>query len=83
MKYAEFEALQRFASQIVYFYEHEMENSCLIAISSFNWSFVMDYTVDFKDERPILIQALAKCVSDHDAENVADAFSDFVCSEIN
>lgn len=81
MKCAEFEALNKYGSPTVYFCEHEMKHSCLVAVPSFNWSFLMDFKIDFKDERPFLIQALTKCVSDHDAENVADVFYDFALSE--
>lgn len=83
MKCVEFEALKECGSPTVYFCEHEMENSCLIAIPSWNWSFLMDYAIDFKDEKPILMKALEKYVSYHLVENVADAFYDYVFSELN
>lgn len=79
----EFEALKSYESPTVYFCEHDMKHSCLIAIPSLNWSFLMDYKINFKDERPMLIKALSKCVSEYDAENVADVFYDFVFSEFN
>lgn len=83
MKFAEFEALKSYDSPTVYFCEHDMKHSCLIAIPSFNWSFLMDYKIDFKDERPMLIKALSKCVSDYDAESIADVLYDYVFSEFN
>ncbi|HDR8111009.1 MULTISPECIES: YueH family protein [Bacillus] len=83
MKCVEFEALKECGSPTVYFCEHEMKNSCLIAIPSWNWSFLMDYAIDFKDEKPILMKALEKYVSYHLVENVADAFYDYVFSELN
>ncbi|MBJ8024758.1 MULTISPECIES: YueH family protein [Bacillus] len=83
MKFAEFEALKNYDSPTVYFCEHDMKHSCLIAIPSFNWSFLVDYKINFKDERPMLIKALSKCVSDYDAESIADVLYDFVFSELN
>ncbi|UUN20218.1 YueH family protein (plasmid) [Bacillus cereus] len=83
MKCVEFEALKECGSPTVYFCEHEMKNSCLIAIPSWNWSFLMDYTIDFKDEKPMLMKALEKYVSYHLVENVADVFYDYVFSELN
>ena len=82
MKCVEFEALKKCVSPTVYFCEHEMKNCCLIAIPSWNWSFLMDYTIDFKDEKPMLMKALEKRVSYHLVENVADVFYDFALSEI-
>ncbi|KZD51595.1 hypothetical protein B4084_0884 [Bacillus cereus] len=43
----------------------------------------MDYTIDFKDEKPMLMKALEKYVSYDLVENVADAFYDYVFSEFN
>ncbi|KXY50024.1 hypothetical protein AT278_21060 [Bacillus cereus] len=83
MKYVEFEALKQCGSPMVYFCEHEMKHSCLIAIPSWNWSFLMDYAIDFKDEKPMLMKSLEKHVSYHLVENVADAFYDYVFSELN
>lgn len=40
MKYVEFEALKECGSPTVYFCEHAMKHSCLIAIPSWNWSFL-------------------------------------------
>lgn len=79
----EFEALKSYESPTVYFCEHDMKHSCLIAIPSLNWSFLMDYKINFKDERPMLIKDLSKCVSEYDAENVADVLYDYVFSEFN
>ena len=42
----------------------------------------MDYTIDFKDEKPMLMKALEKRVPYHLVENVADVFYDFALSEI-
>ncbi|EPC8422621.1 YueH family protein [Bacillus wiedmannii] len=83
MRCVEFEALKEYGSPTVYFCEHEMKHSCLIAIPSWNWSFLMDYTTNFKDEKPMLMKALEKYVSYHLAENVADVFYDYVFSEFN
>ncbi|WIY59012.1 YueH family protein [Bacillus arachidis] len=83
MKCVEFEALKSYGSPTVYFCEHEMKHSCLIAIPSWNWSFLIDYAMDFKEERPLLIQTLSKHVSDQDAESITDAFYNFVFSEFN
>lgn len=82
MKCVEFEVLQQCGSPTVYFCEHEMRHSCLIAIPSWNWSFLIDYTTDFKDEKSKLMKALEKYVSYHLVENVADALYDFAFSEI-
>lgn len=82
MKCVEFEVLKEYGSPIVCFCEHEMKHSCLIAITSWNWSFLMDYTIDFKDEKPVLMKALEKYVSYHLVENVADALYDFALSEL-
>ncbi|MGQ7871542.1 hypothetical protein [Bacillus sp. 1A] len=82
MKYVEFEALKEHGSPTVCFCEHEMKHSCLIAIPSWNWSFLMNYAIDFKDEKPMLMKALEKYVSYHLVENVADVFYDFVLSEL-
>ncbi|PEQ52410.1 YueH family protein [Bacillus cereus] len=82
MKCVEFEALKECGSPTVYFCEHEMKNSCLIAIPSWNWSFLMDYAIDFKDEKPMLMKALEKHVPYHLVENVVDALYDFALSEI-
>ncbi|EOQ01550.1 hypothetical protein KOY_05283 [Bacillus cereus VDM021] len=81
MRFVEFEVLKHHKSPQVAFYD--MNHSCLIAIPSWNWSFLMDYAMDFKEERPLLIQALSKHVSDHDAESITDAFYNFVFSEFN
>lgn len=43
----------------------------------------MNYAMDFKDERPLLIQTLSKYISNDDVENVTDTFYDFVFSEFN
>lgn len=43
----------------------------------------MDYAIDFKDEKPMLIKSLEKHVPYHLVENVADAFYDYVFSELN
>ncbi|MDA2463911.1 YueH family protein [Bacillus cereus] len=83
MKCVEFEALKECGSPTVYFCEHEMKNTCLIAIPSWNWSLLMDYTIDFKDEKPMLMKALENYVSYDLVENVADAFYDYVFSEFN
>ncbi|HDR7203811.1 TPA: hypothetical protein QCW56_002362 [Bacillus cereus] len=83
MKCIEFEALKECGSPTVYFCEHEMKNSCLIAIPSWNWSFLMDYAIDFKDEKPMLMKSLEKHVPYHLVENVADAFYDYMFSELN
>jgi hypothetical protein len=77
MRGVEFEALKEYGSPTVYFCEHEMKHSCLIAIPSWNWSFLMDYTINFKDEKPMLMKALEKYVSYHLTENVADVFYDY------
>ncbi|SPT78717.1 Uncharacterised protein [Bacillus cereus] len=82
MKCVEFEALQQCGSPTVYFCEHEMKHSCLIAVPSWNWSFLLDYAIDFKDEKPMLMKALEKHVPYHLVENVADALYDFALSEI-
>ncbi|KIQ87409.1 hypothetical protein RW25_15785 [Bacillus sp. L_1B0_8] len=82
MKCVVFEVLQQCGSPTVYFCEHEMRHSCLIAIPSWNWSFLMDYTIDFKDEKPKLMKALEEYVSYHLVENVADALYDFALSGI-
>ncbi|WP_242280860.1 MULTISPECIES: hypothetical protein [Bacillus cereus group] len=52
------------------FCKHGMKHSCLIAISSWNWSFLMDYKIDFKNEKPRLIRVLEKYVSYHLVERV-------------
>ncbi|MGN4432408.1 YueH family protein [Bacillus cereus group sp. MYBK88-1] len=83
MKCVEFEVLKGYGSPTVYFCEHEMNHSCLIAIPFWNWSFLMDYTIDFKDEKPMLMKALKKYVSYDLVENVADAFYDYVFSKFN
>lgn len=82
MNLVNFEVLKNYESPSVYFCEHAMKHSCLIAIPSWNWSFLMDYTIDFKDEKPMLMKALEKYVSYDLVENVADVFYDFVLSEI-
>ncbi|MEK4678229.1 hypothetical protein [Bacillus sp. FSL K6-2944] len=81
MKCVEFEVLQRYGSPTVYFCEHNMKHSCLIALPSLNWSFLMDYAIDFNGEKPMLIKALSTFVSEHDLENIADVFYDFVFNE--
>ncbi|WIG25108.1 YueH family protein [Bacillus toyonensis] len=83
MNLVNFEVLKNYESPSVYFCEHAMKHSCLIAIPSWNWSFLMDYTIDFKDEKPMLMKALEKYVSYDLVENVADAFYDYVFSELN
>ncbi|MGR5897432.1 YueH family protein [Bacillus cereus] len=83
MKCVEFEVLKSYGSPNVYFCGHEMKHSCLIAIPSWNWSFLMDYTINFEDEKPMLMKALEKYVSYDLVENVADAFYDYVFSEFN
>lgn len=83
MNLVNFEVLKNYESPCVYFCEHAMKHSCLIAIPSWNWSFLMDYTIDFKDEKPMLMKALEKYVSYDLVENVADAFYDYVFSEFN
>ncbi|PGC53824.1 YueH family protein [Bacillus pseudomycoides] len=82
MKCVEFEVLKSYGSPNVYFCEHEMKHSCLIAIPSWNWSFLMDYAIDFKDERPKLMKSLEKYIPCHHVENLVDAFYDFVFSEL-
>ncbi|PEF75628.1 hypothetical protein CON94_08925 [Bacillus pseudomycoides] len=82
MNLVNFEVLKNYEAPSVYFCEHAMKHSCLIAIPSWNWSFLMDYTIDFKDEKPMLMKALEKYVSYDLVENVADAFYDFALSEI-
>ncbi|MGH0758497.1 hypothetical protein BW897_31005 [Bacillus cereus] len=82
MNLVNFEVLKNYESPSVYFCEHAMKHSCLIAIPSWNWSFLMDYTIDFKDEKPMLMKALEKYVSYDLVENVADVFYDFVLSEM-
>ncbi|PGA17907.1 MULTISPECIES: YueH family protein [Bacillus cereus group] len=81
-KCVELEALKECGLPTVYFCEHEMKNSCLIAIPSWDWSFLMDYTIDFKDEKPMLMKALEKCVSYLLVKDVVDVFYDFALSEI-
>ncbi|WJE55408.1 YueH family protein (plasmid) [Bacillus cereus] len=81
MNLAKFEVLERYNSPEVYFYD--LKHGCLIAIPSWNWSFLMNYAMDFKDERPLLIQTLSKYISNDDVENVTDTFYDFVFSEFN
>ncbi|PGM79947.1 hypothetical protein CN957_15865 [Bacillus cereus] len=81
MKYIELEVLKEYGSPTVYFCEHTMKHSCLIAIPKWNWSFLMDYAIDFEDEKPLLIEALKQNVFYADTENIANAFHDFVCSE--
>lgn len=83
MNLVNFEVLKNYESPSVYSCEHAMKHSCLIAIPSWNWSFLMDYTIDFKDEKPMLMKALEKYVSYDLVENVADAFYDYVFSEFN
>ncbi|MHB0802875.1 YueH family protein [Bacillus thuringiensis] len=83
MNLVNFEVLKNYESPSVYFCEHTMKHSCLIAIPSWNWSFLMDYTIDFKDEKPMLMKALEKYVSYNLVENVADAFYDYVFSKFN
>ncbi|OUC01064.1 MULTISPECIES: YueH family protein [Bacillus cereus group] len=82
MKCIEFEVLQQCGSPTVYFCEHEMRHSCLIAIPSWNWSFLMDFAIDFKDEKPMLMKTLEKHIPYQLVENVADALYDFALSEI-
>lgn len=82
MECVEFEVLKQCGSPTVYFCEHEMKHSCLIAIPSWNWSFLMDYAIDFKNEKPLLMKSLEKHVPYHLVENVADALYDFALSEI-
>lgn len=81
MKCVEFEVLKNCESPTVYFCEHDMKHSCLVAIPSWNWSFLIDYAIDFKDEKPLLMKALENHVSYHHVENVADAFYAFALSE--
>lgn len=83
MECVEFEVLKQCGLPMVYFCEHEMKHSCLIAIPSWNWSFLMDYTINFIDEKPLLMKALEKYVSYHLLENVADAFYDYVFSQFD
>ncbi|CKE53207.1 YueH family protein [Bacillus paranthracis] len=83
MECVEFEILKSYESPTVYFCEHEMKNSCLIAIPSWNWSFLIDYTINFIDEKPRLMKALEKYVSYHLVENVADAFYDYAFSQFD
>ncbi|MGF9816253.1 YueH family protein [Bacillus toyonensis] len=83
MNLVNFEVLKNYESPSVYFCEHTMKHSCLIAIPSWNWSFLMDYTIDFKDEKPMLMKALEKYVSYDLVENVADAFYDYVFSQFD
>ncbi|MDA2385630.1 hypothetical protein PDN41_28840 [Bacillus cereus] len=83
MESVEFEVLKQCGSPTVYFCEHEMKHSCLIAIPSWNWSFLMDYTINFIGEKPMLMKALEKYVSYHLVENVADAFYDYVFSQFD
>ncbi|HFK1767219.1 TPA: YueH family protein [Bacillus mobilis] len=75
-----FEILENYGSPTVYFCEHEMKHSCLVAIPSWNWSFLIDYAIDFQDEKPQLMKALEKHVSQYNLENTADVFYDFVFS---
>ncbi|EPC8422632.1 TPA: hypothetical protein QCN73_004711 [Bacillus wiedmannii] len=82
MKCVEFEALKEYGSPTVCFCEHEMKHSCLIAIPFWNWSFLLDYAIDFKDEKPMLMKALENHVPYHLVENVADALYDFALSEL-
>jgi len=44
---------------------------------------LMDYTINFIDEKPMLMKALEKYVSYHLLENVADAFYDYVFSQFD
>ncbi|HDX9577675.1 TPA: hypothetical protein ROX88_001172 [Bacillus pseudomycoides] len=81
MKCVEFEVLKSYDSPTVYFCEHDMEHSCLVAIPSWNWSFLIDYAIDFKDEKPMLIKSLENHISYHHVENVVDVFYDFALSE--
>ena len=83
MECVEFEILKSYESPTVYFCEHEMKNSCLIAIPSWNWSFLIDSTINFIDEKPRLMKALEKYVSYHLVENVADAFYDYAFSQFD
>ncbi|HDR4393701.1 MULTISPECIES: YueH family protein [Bacillus cereus group] len=76
-----FEVLENYGSPTVYFCEHEMKHSCLVAIPSWNWSFLMDYSIHFKDEKPQLMKALEKHISQYNLENTVDAFYDFVFSK--
>lgn len=41
----------------------------------------MGYAIDFQDEKPMLIEALTNCVSDYDAESIANVFYDFVSAQ--
>ncbi|HDR6289652.1 TPA: hypothetical protein QCU33_005820 [Bacillus cereus] len=38
-----FEVLESYELPTVYFYEHDRGQSCLVAIPSWNWSFLMSY----------------------------------------
>lgn len=75
-----FEVLESYGDPTVYFYE--INNSCLIAIPSWNWSFLIDHAIDFKDQKPMLVKALEKYVSIHHVENATDVFYDFIFSEL-
>ncbi|AWC31025.1 YueH family protein [Bacillus cytotoxicus] len=84
MKCVELEVLKEYGSPTVYFCEHEMKHSCLIAIPRWNWSFLMDYAIDFKDEKPMLMEALEQHISEPaDIENVANVIYDFALADFN
>lgn len=65
-----FEVLESYGSPTVYFCEYDIEQSCLVVIPSWNWSFLMDYAADFKDEKTLLMEASESHVSCNHVENV-------------
>lgn len=80
MKVVNFEVLENYGSPTVYFCEHEMKHSCLVAVPSWNWSFLVDYAIDFKDEKPQLMKSLENYVPHYCLEQTVDAFYDFIFS---
>lgn len=81
MKHTRFKELKKYGSPVVYFCEHEMKHSCIVAIPAFSWSFLIDYAINDTDEKPILAQSLTRCFSENGVEAITDAFYEYWLKE--
>ncbi|TPG93499.1 hypothetical protein EEL32_00115 (plasmid) [Brevibacillus laterosporus] len=73
---------QKFGNPAVYFSDNIMKSSCLVAIPSWNWSYLIDYGIDFKVSLEQMSESLKGHMFDHESEEFSNILYQYTLNEM-
>ncbi|QDX91050.1 hypothetical protein EEL30_00795 (plasmid) [Brevibacillus laterosporus] len=73
---------QKFGNPAVYFAENIMKSSCLVAIPAWNWSYLIDYEIDFKVSLGQMSESLKGYMFDYEAEEFSNILYQYALNEM-